>query len=56
MFLLYTMIMFANDGTLTYSEIIGLLACAGSLLLVTLTIYIIYRLTIKKVKEELKIR
>lgn len=56
MFLLYTMIMFANDGTLTYSEIIGLFACAGSLLLVTLTIYIIYRLTIKKVKEELKIR
>lgn len=56
MFLLYSMIMFGNDGALTYSEIIGLLACAGSLLLVTLTIYAVYRLTVKKVKEELNIR
>ena len=55
MFLLYSLIMFGNDGALTYSEIIGLFACAGSLLIVSLVIYMVYRLTVGKVKEELNI-
>ena len=55
MFLLYTLIMFGNDGALTYSEVIGLFACAGSLLIVSLVIYAVYRLTVRKVKEELNI-
>ena len=55
MFLLYSLIMFGNDGALTYSEIIGLFACAGSLLIVSLVIYMVYRLTVRKVKEELNI-
>ena len=41
MFLLYSLIMFGNDGALTYSEIIGLFACAGSLLIVSLVIYMV---------------
>ncbi|MGI6008109.1 MAG: FtsX-like permease family protein [Ruminococcus sp.] len=48
MYLLYSMIMFANDGKITVSEIYGLLGCFGILIGFSLIIWIVYRVTLKK--------
>lgn len=55
MYLLYTMIMFANDGKFTMEEGVGLLVCLGVLLLVGAVIFAVYRLTVKKMKQQLEI-
>ena len=56
MFLLYVMLQYANDGALTFSEIIALLICLGISCLTAAVIYLVYRATVKTVKRQLDIR
>lgn len=50
MYLFYAMIMFLNDGgSLTGSEIAGMLVCLGLVAAVSLLLYGIYRFTLRKV-------
>lgn len=48
MYLLYGMIMFANDGRITSSEIYGLLGCLAMLAVFAAIIWLVYRFTLKK--------
>ena len=48
-------ILLANDGMLTFSEIVGLAACGGVLALLSLILWICYRQTLKAVCETLNI-
>ena len=50
------MIMYANDGTLTGTEIVGLGVCLCVLLLIGVFIYGIYFKTLEKVRQQLEIR
>lgn len=53
MFLLYSMIMYANDGRISIPELPGMGACAVVLILIMLLIYLIYRKTVTIMKREL---
>lgn len=53
MFLLYFMIMYANDGRISIPELAGMGACAVVLILIMLLIYLIYRKTVAIMKREL---
>lgn len=53
MFLLYSMIMYANDGRISIPELAGMGACAVVLVLIMLLIYLIYRKTVTIMKREL---
>lgn len=53
MFLLYFMIMYANDGRISIPELAGMGACAVVLILIVLLIYLIYRKTVAIMKREL---
>ena len=53
MFLLYSMIMYANDGRISIPELAGMGACAVVLILIMLVIYLIYRKTVTIMKREL---
>lgn len=53
MFLLYSMIMYANDGRISIPELAGMGACAVVLILIMLLIYLIYRKTVTIMKREL---
>ena len=55
MYLLYVLLMFGNDGRLIPSEIVGLAACLGILLLMGSVFYLTYRYTVKRMCMELKI-
>ena len=55
MFLLYIMIMYANDGTLTSPEIVGLGICFCVLLMISIFIYGVYFKTIHKIQRQLGI-
>lgn len=55
MYLLYAMIMYANDNKYTASEAAGLAVCLGILALVGVLIYLVYRRTVKIVKRQLHI-
>lgn len=55
MFILYIMIMYANDGALTGTEILGLVSCLCVLLLISALIYGVYHNTIKKIRHQLGI-
>lgn len=55
MFLLYIMIMYANDGTLTSPEIVGLGVCFCVLLMISIFIYGVYFKTIHKIQQQLGI-
>lgn len=48
MFLLYILIMYANDGKITTNEIVGMLACSVVLLIFTGIFYGVYRFTIRQ--------
>lgn len=48
MYLLYWMIMYANDGRITSSEIAGLMLCLAFLFVIAFFIWLIYRRTLKK--------
>ena len=54
-YLLFVMIMYANDGTLTGTEIVGLSVCFCVLLLIGVFIYGIYFKTLEKVRRQLGI-
>lgn len=53
MFLLYFMIMYANDGRISLPELAGMSACAVVLIFIMLLIYLIYRKTVSIMKREL---
>lgn len=53
MFLLYSMIMYANDGRISIPELAGMGAYAVVLILIMLLIYLIYRKTVTIMKREL---
>ena len=47
MTLLYAMIMYANDGKITLSEVLALGICGVVILLIILLLYMVYRLTVR---------
>lgn len=55
MYLLYTMIMLANDGKLTASEIGGLGVCLVILFLFAGVFYLVYRYTVRQMCKQLNI-
>lgn len=55
MYLLYIMIMYANDGKIQLVEIVGLLFCLALILLFTLLIYGVYVKTLKSIHKQLGI-
>ena len=56
MYLLYISIMYVNDGTgISSTELLGLLLCAGILLLIAIFVYLVYRMTVKKICRQLAI-
>ena len=54
-YIFYSMIMFFNDNRLTFYEIAGLLVCLALISIISFILYLIYRLTLKKVLNILKI-
>ena len=54
-YILYAIIMFANDGKLVSSEIISLSACLGILFLLAAVFYVIFRHTVKRMCCQLDI-
>ena len=55
MYLLYVMLMFGNDGQLVMGEIAGLGACLIILLVMAGIFYAVYRITVRKMCEELEL-
>lgn len=55
MYLLYCLIMFGNDGSLTQSEAIPLIACLGLVFLLAGMFYLVYRYTVRRMAKELDI-
>lgn len=55
MYLLYTMIMYANDNKFTLDEGAGLLVCLGVLFLHGAIIFAVYKVTVKRMKSQLNI-
>ncbi|MBQ8563807.1 MAG: ABC transporter permease [Firmicutes bacterium] len=51
----YGMIMYANDGSLTLSELAGMAVCLMVVLAVAAVIYLVYRLTMKQMRSSLDI-
>lgn len=54
-YFLYCMLMYANDGKYSYSELAGLGVCLGILVLLWGVIYLVYRKTVSIVKKQLEI-
>lgn len=54
MFLLYFMIMYANDEIGLSTELAGMAACAFVLVLIMLLIYLVYRKTVTIMRRELR--
>lgn len=55
MYLLYVLIMYANDNQISMNEIIGMGTCLGVVIAVGLVIYLIYRLTLRQMCRMLDI-
>lgn len=55
MYILYAMIMFANDGQLVAGETAGLIICLGILILLGTIFYLVYRYTVRKMCVQLDI-
>lgn len=55
MYLLYMLLMFANDGKITSSEIGGMAVCLFILILLAGIYYLIYRQTIKSMYRQLEV-
>lgn len=55
MYILYFMIMFANDGRLLTDEILGMAACLGVILFIALIVWGVYRYTLKQIVQILEI-
>lgn len=55
MYFLYMLLMFGNDGKLSFGEIVGLAGCLGLLLVLGALFYLVYRYTVKKMAKELGI-
>ena len=55
MFLLYIMIMYANDNAFTGPEVVGLGVCLCVLLIIGILIYGIYFKTLEKIRRQLGI-
>ena len=51
----YAMILYANDGRLSLNELAGMVACLLLILAVSLLMYAVYRLTLKRVCRALEI-
>ncbi len=49
------MILYANDGRIVFSEVIGLGVCMGILFLIGLLFFLIYRATVRSLKRILQI-
>lgn len=56
MYFFFSMILYANDGTISYTEIISLLVCLALLFVLILIIWIVYNVTIRKMKQMLGIQ
>lgn len=56
MYLLFTLILYANDGKITSYEAIALLICLILLIIISLIHYAIYRITVDTMKKQLKIQ
>lgn len=55
MTLLFSMILYANDGKIVFAELIGLLVCLVIVGLISVLIYIVYRCSTVKMKKQLNI-
>ncbi len=55
MYFYYGMILYANDGRIVFSEVIGLGVCMGILFLIGLLFFLIYRATVRSLKRILQI-
>ncbi len=55
MYLLYALLMLANDGKFTAGEAGGLITCLGILLLTGFLYFLVYRFTVKRMGAELEI-
>lgn len=55
MYLLFGMILYANDGKIVFSEIIALSVCFGVILLVGIMVFLQYRVTVRNMKKQLDI-
>jgi hypothetical protein len=55
MFLLYAMILYANDGRLLKTEWAAMGICLCIIAVIIAGIYAVYRSTVKVIKEQLKI-
>ena len=53
MCILYTLIMYGNDGKISANEMYGLLVCYGIVLILSGIIYLLYRMTSKKMADML---
>lgn len=56
MYFFFSMIMYANDGTISFTEIASLLVCLALLFLLVLIIWIVYNATVRKMKQMLGIQ
>lgn len=55
MSLLFTMILYANDGTIVFSEVIGMLICLAILGVIGAVVYAVYRYSVRSMKKRLGI-
>ena len=56
MYFFFSMIMYANDGTISFTEIASLLVCLALLFVLVLIIWIVYNATVRKMKQMLGIQ
>ena len=55
MYLLYSMILFANDNRITTSELAALGTCFAILLFIAALILVVYRVTLRQIRQRLNI-
>lgn len=55
MLILYSMIMYANDGKFTFSELSGMVLCLGVLILIAALFFGVYIHTVHRIKKQLGI-
>ena len=55
MYLLYSMILFANDNRITTSELVALGTCFAILLFIAALIFMVYRVTLRQMRQRLNI-
>ena len=55
MYLLFMMILYANDGRLLFSEWMAALVCLGILVIIGAVVYVVYRASVVTLKRQLGI-